>query len=131
MSEREIIQPEGWPKPPGYSHAIAATGRVIALAGQIGWDPQTSEFSDDFVAQVRAALQNVVTVLEAAHAAPSDVVRMTWFITDRRAYLDNRHTIGAVYREVFGRHYPAMSVVVVAGLLEEKAQIEIEATAVI
>ena len=128
----EVIQPEGWPPPRGYSNAIAATGRVVAVAGQIGWNPHTLEFeSNDFVNQVGSALTNVVAVLRAANAAPGNVVRMVWYITDRDAYLANSKAIGQVYREVFGRHYPAMSVVVVAALIEPKAMIEIEATAVI
>lgn len=132
MSEHEIIQPEGWPRPSGYSNGVAATGRVIAIAGQIGWNPATQQFaSEDFVAQVSTALENVVTVLQAAGAAPRDVVRLTWYITDRAAYVQNTARIGEVYRAVFGKNYPAMSVVVVAGLIEEKALVEIEATAVI
>lgn len=128
----EIILPEGWPRPSGYSNAVVAEGRVVAIAGQIGWNPTTLNFeATTFVDQFRQALRNVMAVLAAADAEPKHVVRMTWFITDRNAYLSNTREIGAVYREQFGKHYPAMSVVIVAGLIEAQAQIEIEATAVV
>lgn len=128
----EVIQPEGWPQPSGYANGIVATGRVLAIAGQIGWNPETLKFrSEGFIDQVRTTLENVVTVLRAAGAGPEHVVRMTWFITDRSAYVENTRLIGEVYRDVFGKHYPAMSVVVVAGLVEQKAKVEIEATAVL
>ena len=104
---------------------------MIAIAGQVGWDPVTREFeSDAFVDQVRQALRNIVTVVTAAGAQITDVVRLTWYVTDREAYLDNLKSIGNAYRAVFGRHFPAMSVVVVAGLIEPRALVEIEATAV-
>ena len=132
MIEPSFINPEDWPRPRGYAHAVAATGQVIALAGQVGWDPRTQEFaSDDFVAQVARALENITTVLAAAGATPRDVVRLTWYITDRAAYLQNTKRLGEVYRSVFGQHFPAMSVLFVAGLIEPRAQVEIEATAVI
>jgi enamine deaminase RidA (YjgF/YER057c/UK114 family) len=132
LGEPEMILPEGWPRPAGYANAVAAQGRVIALAGQIGWNPETRTFeSDDFVEQARHAFRNIRTVLEAAGARPEDVVRLTWYITDRAEYLDRRAALGAAYREVFGRHFPAMTVVVVAGLIEPRARIEIEATAVL
>jgi len=127
----DSILPEGWPRPSGYADAMHATGRVVALAGQIGWNPLTQRVeSDDFAAQVRQALLNVRTVLEAAGCTILDVVRMTWFVTDREAYLAGRREVGAAWREVFGKHYPAMSVVIVAGLIEPGAKVEIEATAV-
>ncbi|HEX2093202.1 MAG TPA: RidA family protein [Longimicrobiaceae bacterium] len=128
----EILQPAGWAPPRGYANGVAARGRTVFVAGQIGWDPATGEFgSDDFAAQAGQALRNVAAVLAEAGAGPRHVVRMTWFITDRAAYLASTRELGAAYREVFGRHFPAMSVVVVAGLLEERARVEIEATAVI
>jgi enamine deaminase RidA (YjgF/YER057c/UK114 family) len=111
---------------------MAADGRQVFVAGQIGWDPITQHIVvGGLAAQVRQALTNVVTVLAAAGAEPRHLVRLTWFITDRDRYLRERDAIGAAYRDVLGRHYPAMSVVVVAGLLEERAEVEIEATAVI
>jgi enamine deaminase RidA (YjgF/YER057c/UK114 family) len=126
------IQPEGWPRPSGYANGTAASGRLIFVAGQIGWNPETCRFeSDDFVAQTAQALQNIVAVLRAAGAEPRHLVRLTWFVTDKAAYLAAQREIGVVYREVMGRHFPAMSVVAVAGLLEDRAKVEIEATAVI
>ena len=126
------VQPEGWPRPSGYSNGMIAEGRVLALAGQIGWNPATRVFdTKDFVGQTRQALANVVSVLEAAGARPANVVRLTWYITDRQAYLNSAKALGAAYRELFGQHYPAMSVVVVAGLLEAEALVEIEALAVL
>ena len=126
------IDPPDWPRPSGYSNAMVASGRVIALAGQIGWNPQTRTLvSDDFVAQVRQALLNVTKVLQAAGAGPQEVVRLTWFITDKQAYVTRQQEIGAAYREVMGKHFPAMSVVVVSALVEDRAKVEIEATAVL
>lgn len=127
-----MIQPEGWPRPRGYANAVSARGAVVALAGQVGWNPVTQHFeSDDFVDQVRQALQNIVTVLSAVGAHPEDVIRLTWYVTSRNAYADNMKRIGEAYRSVFGTHYPAMTLVVVSALLEERARVEIEATAVV
>jgi enamine deaminase RidA (YjgF/YER057c/UK114 family) len=127
-----MLSPNGWAAPRGYANGVVATGRIVALAGQIGWNPSTTTFeSDDFVAQVRQALENVVMLLREARAEPQHLVRLTWFITDRAAYLARQREIGQVYRELMGRHYPPMSVVVVAGLIEERAMVEIEATAVL
>lgn len=126
-----ILQPEGWAAPRGYSNGVEAEGRLVFVAGQIGWNPRTAEFeTDDFVGQADQALRNVVTVLREAGAEPGHVTRMTWYVTDRAAYLANTRALGRVWRESFGRHYPAMTLVVVAGLLEEGAKVEIEATAV-
>ena len=126
-----IIQPDGWPRPRGYANGVSAEG-VIAVAGQVGWDPLTERLvSNDFAAQAEQALRNVAAVLGAAGATPATVVRLTWYITDREAYLAAAEPIGAAYREVFGKHFPAMSVVVVAGLIEPGAKVEIEATAVV
>ena len=126
------VRPSNWPTGSGYSHGVSVEGRAIFVAGQIGWDPVTQTVvPGGMPAQVRQALANVVTVLEAAGAQPGHLVRLTWFITDREAYAQARKAIGAAYREVIGRHFPPMSVIVVAGLLEPGAVVEIEATAVI
>ena len=128
----QVLLPPGWPRPKGYANGVAATGRVIAVAGQVGWNPKTAQFeSDDFVEQTAQALRNVVAVLQAAGALPRNVVRLTWYITDRASYATNAPAIGQTYRQIFGPHYPAMTLVVVAGLLEPRARVEIEATAVI
>ena len=125
-------EPAGWPRPGGYANAVSATGRLVFIAGQIGWDPLTGQFaSRDLAMQVRQALKNVVAALAAAGGRPTDLTRLTWFITDREAYMTHREAIGACYRDVLGRHFPAMSVVVVKELLEAAAKVEIEATAVI
>ena len=129
----DIIHPAGWAKPVGYVNAVATPGgRQIFVAGQVGWDPLTATFaSDDFAAQTRQALANVAAVLRAAGAEPRHLVRLTWFVTSRAEYMHARLAIGVAYREVLGAHYPAMSVVIVSGLVEELAKVEIEATAVV
>jgi enamine deaminase RidA (YjgF/YER057c/UK114 family) len=126
------IHPEGWIKPSGYAHGITAAGRVIVTAGQIGWNPASGAIeTDDFDRQAAQALRNVVTVLRAAGAGPEHLVRLTWFITDREEYMRARKSLGVSYREIMGQSFPAMSVVVVRALLEERAKVEIEATAVV
>jgi enamine deaminase RidA (YjgF/YER057c/UK114 family) len=126
------VRPSNWPLGSGYSHGFSAEGRAVFVAGQIGWDPVTQTIlPGGMAAQVRQALANIVTVLRAAGADSGHLVRLTWFITDREAYIQDRKAIGAAYREVIGRHFPPMSVIVVAGLLEPGAMVEIEATAVI
>jgi enamine deaminase RidA (YjgF/YER057c/UK114 family) len=127
---REILQPAGWARPRGYANGIATEGRQVFVAGQIGWDAEQRFVSDDFAAQVRQALANVVAVLACAGARPEHLVRMTWYVTSRDEYNASLAEIGAAWRELIGRNYPAMSVVVVAGLLEPRARVEIEATAV-
>jgi enamine deaminase RidA (YjgF/YER057c/UK114 family) len=126
-----ILQPPGWPRPKGYSCGISAEGTFVFVSGQIGWDENGRFPARDMAGQVRTALKNVLTVLAEAGARPEHVVRMTWFITDKRAYLGAQREIGEAYREVMGRHFPAMSVVAVAALLEDEAKVEIEATAVV
>jgi enamine deaminase RidA (YjgF/YER057c/UK114 family) len=122
----------GWPRPSGYSDVVSARGRLVVTAGMIGWNPLTQEVeTDNFASQSAQALQNVVTALRAAGAEPKDVVRLTWYVTNRDEYIASREGIGLAYRETIGKHYPAMAVVVVAGLLEPRAKVEIEATAVI
>jgi enamine deaminase RidA (YjgF/YER057c/UK114 family) len=128
---REILQPPGWARPRGYANGVAAEGRQVFVAGQIGWDAGQRFVGDGFAAQVRQALANVVAVLACAGAGPGHIVRMTWYVTSRDEYNASLAEIGAVYRELIGRHYPAMSVVVVAGLLEPRAKVEIEVTAVV
>ena len=128
----EILQPDGWAPAKGYANGVVAEGRTVFVAGQIGWNPATCIIEhDDFVAQARQALRNVAAVLSEAGAEPRHVVRLIWYLTDRREYLDAARDLGAAYREVFGRHFPAMSAVIVAGLVEERAKVEIEATAVV
>ena len=124
--------PDGWKRPRGYANAMSGRGEVIAIAGQVGWNPVTEQFeTDDFVEQVHQALRNIAAVLSAAGAHPEDIIRLTWYVTSRNAYRDNEKRVGEVYRSVFGKHFPAMTLVVVAGLLEERARVEIEATAVV
>ena len=128
----EILQPSGWAKPIGYANGIAATGRLVFVAGQIGWNPATCQIeTDDFAAQVAQALRNIADILREAGAEPRHIVRMTWYITDKPAYLEARKEIGRAWREVMGRHFPAMAVVVVSALIEDRAKVEIEATAVV
>ena len=128
----DIIEPDGWAEPTGFSNGAVATGRVVTVAGQVGWNPKTCVFeSNDFIGQTRQALHNVVEVLLAAGARPADLVRLTWYIIERGEYVAARSDIGAAYKEIIGNHYPPMSLVIVNGLLEQQARVEIEATAVI
>jgi enamine deaminase RidA (YjgF/YER057c/UK114 family) len=126
-----ILQPAGWAKPRGYSNGIAAEGRSIHVAGQIGWDGECRFHSDVMADQVRQALLNIVAVLAEAGAGPEHIVRMTWYVTSKREYLDEGRAIGAHYREIIGRHYPAMTAVQVVALMEDRAKVEIEVTAVV
>jgi enamine deaminase RidA (YjgF/YER057c/UK114 family) len=126
-----FLQPEGWAPPQGYANGVAAEGRQIYVAGQVGWNAQCKFDSGDFAAQVEQALRNVVDVLKAGGAGPEHIVRMNWYITDKADYQARRSEIGAAYRRVIGRHFPAMTLLVVAGLLEPEAKVEIEATAVV
>ena len=127
----QILQPPDWAAAKGYSNGIVAGGRTIFLAGMIGWNGQCQFESDDFVAQCRQALQNIVDTLACAQAGPQHVVRMTWYITDKQEYLRRARELGRVYQEVIGRHYPVMTLVQVTALLEDRAQVEIDATAVL
>jgi enamine deaminase RidA (YjgF/YER057c/UK114 family) len=127
----ESVQPPGWPRPRGYANGIAAEGRLVFVAGQIGWDETGSFPAEDLAGQVRQALRNVVAVLAEAGAGPEHVARLTWYVTDRDAYVAAASAIGEAYRDVMGRHFPAMSVVEVSALIEPDAQVEIEATAVL
>lgn len=125
------IEPESWPRPRGYSNGVAASGELLFVAGQIGWNERGKIVSDDFAEQTAQALRNVAAVLRAAGASPEHVVRMTWYVTDKREYLAAAQRIGEAYREIIGKQYPAMTLVQVAALLEDRAKVEIEATAVI
>jgi enamine deaminase RidA (YjgF/YER057c/UK114 family) len=127
----ESLQPPGWAEPRGYANGVVAEGRVVFIAGQIGWNADGSFETDDFAEQVRQALANVVAVLAEAGGTPGDIARMTWYITDKREYHAALHAVGRAYRAVIGAHYPAMTLVQVAALLEDRAKVEIEATAVL
>jgi len=128
----KFLLPEGWDPPKGYANGVDVIGgRFLFLGGQIGWNAQQQFESDDFVDQFRQTLENIVTILAAADAQAKNIVRLTWFITDRQTYLDSLEEIGRTYIEVIGKHFPAMSVVQVSALMEERALIEIEATAVL
>jgi enamine deaminase RidA (YjgF/YER057c/UK114 family) len=126
-----IVNPPQWPRPRGYSNGVVAEGRVLFISGQVGWDEKEHFHSDDIVEQVRQALKNTLTMLQAGGARPEHVARMTWYITDKREYMRRGKEIGAVYRELMGAHYPAMSMVQVSALMEDRAKVEIESTAVI
>ena len=126
-----IVQPEGWPRPRGYANGVLTQGRLLFISGQVAWDAQERFHSDDIVEQVRQALKNTLTMLKAGGAKPEHVARMTWYLTDKREYLARAKEIGAVYRELMGRHFPAMSMVEVSALMEDRAKVEIESTAVI
>lgn len=127
----DVLQPKGWVTPKGYANGIAAEGRQVHIAGQIGWTAEAKLISSDFVAQVEQALSNIVQVLAEAGGEPAHLVRLTWYLPDKSEYISRQKEIGAAYRRVIGRHFPAMSAIVVAGLIEEGAKVEIEATAVI
>jgi len=127
----KTLQPPGWAPPKGYANGIAARGTIVFVGGQIGWNALQQFESDDFVAQARCALHNVVAVLAEAGARPEHVVRMTWYVVDRREYLAHARELGSAYRDVMGRHYPAMTAVEVSALIEARARVEIEATAVV
>lgn len=128
----EFVNPPGWVRPKGYSNGIVATGgRMVFVAGMVGWNEQEVFEAHDLVGQARQIFKNIAAVLAEAKAKPEHVVRMTWFITDKDEYLSSGKDLGAAYREVFGRHFPVMAVVVVKGLIETGAKLEIEATAVV
>jgi enamine deaminase RidA (YjgF/YER057c/UK114 family) len=120
----EFLQPSGWERPKGYAYGVAGEGRVVCVSGMIGTGA-------DFVAQVRDALQRTVVILAEAGAKPEHIVRMTWYVVDKREYVREQKAIGEVYREIIGRHYPAMTAIQVAGLVEDSARVEIEVTAVV
>lgn len=129
---KQVLQPAGWAAPKGYANGVAASGRQVYVAGQIGWNARCEFDSDDFVQQTRQALANVAAVLAEAGARPEHIVRMTWYVTDKREYLSRGREVGAAYREVIGREYgAAMTAVEVKALMEDRAKVEIEVTAVV
>ena len=127
----DFLQPPGWQRPRGYSNGISASGRMVFVSGMIGWDAECQFHTDDFAGQVRQALENVVAVLAEGGAKPEHIVRMTWYVVDKKEYVNAYPEIGVAYREVIGRHFPTMSAVQVAGLVEDRARVEIEVTAVV
>ena len=131
ISFMQILLPPGWPRPQGYSNGVAAQGRLIFVAGQIGWDRDNILISDNLAEQVRQTLKNTIAVLAEAGAGPEHVTRMTWYILDKQEYRACLKEIGEAYREVMGRNYPAMAMVQVTALIEDRARVEIETTAVI
>jgi enamine deaminase RidA (YjgF/YER057c/UK114 family) len=131
MSVHESLNPKGWKQPRGYSNGVAASGRLLFLGGTIGWNGQQEFESDDFIDQVAQALRNIVEVLAEGGAGPEHLVRLTWYVTDRDEYVARLKEMGGVYREIIGKHYPAMALVQVVALVEQRAKVEIEATAVV
>ena len=124
------LLPDGWPRPKGYANGVIAQGNHhIFCGGQIGWNSEEIFESQEFAGQLRQALQNVLAILEAAQAGPEHMTRMTWYVTDKQAYLRNLREVGSIYREVMGKNYPAMSVVEVTALIEDQALVEVEVTA--
>lgn len=127
----KILQPPNWPRPKGYANGVAAKGSMVFLSGVVGWNAQQEFAATDFAGQVRQALLNIVEVLKQANAKTEHIARMTWYVIDKNEYMAAAKEMGAIYREIMGTHYPAMTVVEVSGLLEEKARVEIEVTAVV
>ena len=127
----EALLPEGWPRPKGYANGVAASGRQVHVAGQVGWNPQGVWETDDFAAQTRQALANIVAVLQSAGAQPKHIVRMTWYVTSKREYLDAGRDVGKAFREIIAFYDIAMTAVEVTALIEDRAKVEIEVTAVI
>ena len=126
-----ILHPKSWARAKGFSNGVVAEGRVVFVAGQVGWNAEQEFESDDFVAQVEQALANIAAVLAEAGAGPEHLVRLTWYVIDKREYLSHLDDVGQAYRRVIGRHYPAMTLVQVTSLVEDSARVEIEATAVL
>jgi enamine deaminase RidA (YjgF/YER057c/UK114 family) len=127
----QILQPPEWASPRGYSQGVMASGRLVFISGQIGWDKHARFQATDFVAQAQQALQNILTILAEADGRPEHIVRLTWYVLDKREYLACSKELGSVYRSLMGQHYPAMTVVQVMALIEDQARVEIEATAVV
>ncbi|EPC01853.1 endoribonuclease L-PSP [Litchfieldella anticariensis FP35 = DSM 16096] len=131
LKAHELLHPANWKPAVGYANGMLAEGRLLFVGGQIGWNQDQVFESDDFVAQIRQALENIVAVLDEAEARPEHIVRLTWYITDKREYLARLKEVGSAYRAVLGKHFPAMTMVQVADLIEDRAKVEIEATAVV
>ncbi len=131
MTTHRSLTPPGWPRGKGYSHGVTAEGRMVFVAGQVGWDENEQLPSADFVDQFRQALLNTKAILAEAGAGPEHIARMTWYITDKQEYLSRLKDVGLAYREIIGKNYPAMAVVVVNDLIEDGAKLEIETTAVL
>ncbi len=128
----QTLLPPGWPRPKGYANGIATEGKLVFVAGEVGWNPLTEKFDvKDFAGQFRQTLKNTLAILAEAGAGPQHIVRMTWYVTDKREYLANLQAVGDAYREIVGRHYPCMAAIEVKGLMEPEAKIEIETTAVV
>ncbi len=127
----QLLHPSHWKPAIGYANGVLASGQTVFVGGQIGWNADQVFESEDFVVQVNQALQNIVAILKEANAGPEHIVRLTWYVTDKREYLARLKEVGGAYREVLGKHFPAMTMVQVAGLVEDQAKVEIEATAVI
>jgi enamine deaminase RidA (YjgF/YER057c/UK114 family) len=131
MSEHEFLHPKGWKATPGYSSGVAARGRIVVTGGIIGWNGQQEFETDDFAGQVAQALRSIVEVLACGGARPEHLVRLTWYVTDKRDYLASLKEVGRAYREIIGKHFPAMALVQVVALVEDRAKVEIEAMAVV
>ena len=131
QSPHEFLNPKSWKPALGYANGVAARGRMVFLGGHIGWNGQQEFETDDFAGQVRQTLDNIVTVLAEAGGKPEHIVRLTWYVTSKREYLDGIREVGRAYRETIGKHFPAMALVQVVALVEDRAKVEIEATAVI
>ncbi|GGX93890.1 enamine deaminase RidA [Litchfieldella qijiaojingensis] len=131
LKAHELLHPAHWKPAVGYANGMLAEGRLLFVGGQIGWNQDQVFESDDFVAQIRQALENIVAILVEADARPEHIVRLTWYITDKREYLERLKEVGSAYRAVLGKHFPAMTMVQVADLIEDRAKVEIEATAVV
>lgn len=130
-SPHQFLHPKGWKATPGYACGVAAEGRMVFTGGLVGWNKDQEFETDDFAAQVRQALENIVAVLAEGGAGPHHIVRMTWYVIDKHEYLNSLKEIGAAYKAVIGRHYPAMALVQVAALVEDRAKVEIEVTAIV
>jgi len=127
----QILQPPDWAEPRGYSNGVASSGQIVFISGQVGWDSTCTFQSDDFVEQTRQALLNIIAILAEAGGKPEHITRLTWYVVDKAEYVASGKALGAAYREVMGKHYPAMTAVQVTALMEDAARVEIEATAVI